>query len=120
VETDAIFENVWQINALADADHETMRISIDTKATINVGEYSRGGRSRGVEAVTALDHDVWLKKKMVPGGILAASAGKDRLKMCWVARCPARNHLKGQVKGDRLPEVFVFYLKLWQDGDSRT
>ncbi len=50
-ETDAIFENVWQMNALADADPETMRISIDTKATVNVGEYSRGGRSRGVEAV---------------------------------------------------------------------
>ena len=44
------------MNAMADADPETMRISIDTKATINVGEYSRGGRSRGVEAVQALDH----------------------------------------------------------------
>ena len=30
-----------QMNALADADPETMRISIDTKATVNVGEYSR-------------------------------------------------------------------------------
>ena len=31
------------MNALADAEPETMRISIDTKSTVNVGEYSRGG-----------------------------------------------------------------------------
>jgi hypothetical protein len=37
-ETDAIFENVWEINALADADAETLRISIDTKATVNIDE----------------------------------------------------------------------------------
>ena len=43
-ETDAIFENVRQINTLADADTETLRISIDTKATVHVGEYSRGER----------------------------------------------------------------------------
>ena len=45
------------MNALADADVHTLRISIDTKATVHVGEYSRGGRSRGLEAVKALDHD---------------------------------------------------------------
>jgi hypothetical protein len=52
------------MNALADADPETMRISIDTKATVNVGEYSRGGRSRGVEAVKALDHDMCPKENL--------------------------------------------------------
>ncbi|WP_408606559.1 hypothetical protein [Methylomonas lenta] len=34
-----------------------MRISVDTKATVNLGEYSRGGKSRGLEAIKALDHD---------------------------------------------------------------
>jgi len=58
------------MNALADAEPETMRISIDTKATVNVGEYSRGGRSRGVEPVKALDHDMCPKEKLIPGGIL--------------------------------------------------
>ena len=53
-ETDAIFENVWEMNALADADSETLRISIDTKATVNIGEYSRHDRSRGLEPVKAL------------------------------------------------------------------
>ena len=59
-ETDAIFENVRRLNALADADQHTLRISIDTKATVHVGEYSRGGRSRGIKAVKALDHGVAL------------------------------------------------------------
>jgi hypothetical protein len=42
------------MNAQADEDSETLRISIDTKATVNVGKYSRGGRSRGRKAVKAL------------------------------------------------------------------
>jgi len=61
------------MNALADADPKTMRISIDTKATVNVGEYSRGGRSRGVEAVKALDHYMCPKDKLVPGGIVPST-----------------------------------------------
>ena len=39
------------MNAQADADPETLRISMDTKATVDVGEYSRYGRSRGLEPV---------------------------------------------------------------------
>ena len=65
------------MNALADADEHTLRISIDTKATVHVGEYSRGGRSRGVEALKALDHDMGMKEKLVPGGILEPVGGKS-------------------------------------------
>jgi len=65
------------MNAQADADPETLRISIDTKATVNVGKYSRGGRSRGVEAVKALDHDMCTKEKLVPGGILEPVTGRS-------------------------------------------
>jgi len=65
------------MNAQADADPETLRISIDTKATVNVGKYSRGGRSRGVEAVKALDHDMCPKEKLVPGGILEPATGRS-------------------------------------------
>ena len=72
-----IFENVWQMNALADSDPDTMRISIDTKATIKIGEYSRNGRSRGMEAVKALDHDMCSKGKLVPGGILEPVTGRS-------------------------------------------
>jgi len=43
---------------------------MDTKAVVHVGEYSRGGKSRTLEPVKALDHDMRPKQKMVPGGIL--------------------------------------------------
>ena len=52
------------MNAQADTDPETMRISIDTKATVTVGEYSRGGRSRGLNAVEALDHGYVPQRKI--------------------------------------------------------
>jgi hypothetical protein len=78
-ETDAIFENVRRVNAQADADPETLRISMDTKATVDVGEYSRYGRSRGLEPVKALDHDMQPKEKLVPGGILEPVSGRSFL-----------------------------------------
>lgn len=67
------------MNALADADPEILRISMDTKATVNVGEYSRYGRSRGLEPVKALDHDMRPKEKLVPGGILEPVSGRSFL-----------------------------------------
>jgi len=39
-ETDAIFNNVNEANRQADNDPETLRISIDTKAKVNIGEFS--------------------------------------------------------------------------------
>lgn len=67
------------INAAADVDPETIRISVDTKATVNIGPYSRGGLSRGSQAVKAADHDMMLKEKLVPGGILETNNGKPFL-----------------------------------------
>ncbi len=78
-DTDAIFENVRQVNTLADTDPETLRISMDTKTTVNVGEYSGYGRSRGLEPVKALDHDMMPKDKLVPGGILEPVSGRSFL-----------------------------------------
>ncbi len=74
--TDPIFDNVHAANAWADADPQTLRISVDTKATVNVGEYSRGGRSRGKKGVDALDHDMMPKHKLVPGGIVEPMEGR--------------------------------------------
>ena len=73
--TDPVFENVRTANALADEDPETLRISVDTKATVHVGEYCRGGRSRGTEAVKAWDHDMRPKEKLAPGGVLEPASG---------------------------------------------
>lgn len=64
------------MNALADADPQTLRISIDTKATVDIGEYSRYGRSRGLEPVKAWDHDMRSKEKLIPGGILEPVSGR--------------------------------------------
>ncbi len=47
-----------------------IRVSIDCKATVNLGEFSRHGQSRGVCAIKALDHDMDKKQKMIPFGIL--------------------------------------------------
>ena len=43
-ETEAIFTEVNRVNQMADADAHTLRLSIDAKATVNVGEYDRGGK----------------------------------------------------------------------------
>lgn len=69
-DTDAIFENVREVNSDANADPATLRISMDTIATVPVGEYSRGGQSRVHESVKTLDHDMSPKEKLVPGGVL--------------------------------------------------
>ena len=77
--TDALFANVKRANAAADADPESVRISMDTKAVINLGPYSRGGRSRGLQPVAAADHDLQAKVKLVPGGILEPGSGRSFL-----------------------------------------
>jgi len=75
-ETDLIFNNVRSENSIADNDPENLRISIDTKTTINVCESSRGGQSRGLAPVKAADHDMRHEEKLVPGGILEPISGK--------------------------------------------
>jgi hypothetical protein len=54
-ETDAIFEQVHQLNRQADNTDGILRISMDAKAAIKVGLFSRGGRNRRGER--AIDHD---------------------------------------------------------------
>jgi hypothetical protein len=95
---------------LADADPQTLRISVDTKATIQVGNYSRGGKSRGLHAVEAWDHDMYPREKLVPGGILEPVEGKsflffgtsnktsdflvDGLELWWLVRKNELCHIK--------------------------
>ena len=75
-ETDAIFANVNKINSAADNDSSVLRISIDTKAKVDIGEVSRGGMRRGTEAPKAHDHDMAIKEKLVPCGILEVKAAQ--------------------------------------------
>lgn len=67
-ETDEIFAQVRKINEDADADSQALRVSIDTKAIIKIGPFSRGGKSR--VPTKAADHDFDPEKKVVPVGIL--------------------------------------------------
>jgi transposase len=56
------------VNQAADQDPQTLRVSMDAKATVKVGPFSRGGKSR-VE-VKAADHDFEARARVTPVGIL--------------------------------------------------
>jgi hypothetical protein len=49
---------------------ETLRISLDTKAKVKIGAFSRGGVARGQESVRAADHDMHPEAVLAPAGIL--------------------------------------------------
>jgi len=66
-ETDAIFAQVHQVNQDADADPGTIRMSLDTKAVVAIGDLSRGGKSRQGEQT--LDHDFAPECKVSPFGL---------------------------------------------------
>ena len=66
-ETDAIFEQLAQVNAAADADETALRLSIDAKGTILLALLSRGGFNR--LEVKALDHDFRPDQKVTPVGV---------------------------------------------------
>jgi len=69
-ETDAIFSNVFRENRAADDNPESLRLSIDSKAKVKIGNLSRGGKDRGLEAKRASDHDRSWLAVLVPFGIL--------------------------------------------------
>jgi hypothetical protein len=68
-QTDAIFENVAQQHALAKLNSRILRISIDVKAKVKVGNLSRGGYSRLQESPITDDHDQKWAAVLVPFAI---------------------------------------------------
>ncbi|WP_020467920.1 ISAzo13-like element transposase-related protein, partial [Zavarzinella formosa] len=60
-----------------------LRISLDTKARVKVGDFSRGGQCRGTEPVKALDHDMSAGPLLVPFGILELSRGTREIHQPW-------------------------------------
>lgn len=73
-ETDAIFEQLAQVNRQADADDTVLRLSLDAKASVWVGDYSRGGQTRVM--VKAADHDFQPLAKLTPFGIFLPQSGE--------------------------------------------
>ena len=48
-EVDEIFENVNKANRESDENPKSLRISIDTKSHLKLGEFSRNGKARDLE-----------------------------------------------------------------------
>jgi transposase len=59
---------VSRVNRAADAAGDTLRVSLDAKATVKLGPFSRGGKSR--VPVAAADHDFQPAGTVTPVGIL--------------------------------------------------
>lgn len=76
-ETDAIFDEVQRINREADEQAGVLRISLDTKATVKIGRFSRNGKSRTPQA--AYDHDFEPDTTLTPFGILLPQQAKSYL-----------------------------------------
>ena len=60
--------------------HQTVgvkRLSLDCKATVIIGDYSRGGKTRGNNQ--ALDHEMGSKEKYIPFGIVDEDSGQLHL-----------------------------------------
>ena len=78
-ETDAIFANIKEKDGHPLAGENSVdggqvkRLSIDCKATVNIGNYSRGGKTRG--DASAADHDMSCEEKYTPFGIVDEDAG---------------------------------------------
>lgn len=68
-ETDLIFKNVKTMNQNSDTDPKSLRISIDCKAKVKIGNLSRGGKSRLKTANKASDHDMSWQCTLAPFGI---------------------------------------------------
>jgi len=59
---------VTAVNRAADAAPDTLRVSLDAKATVKIGPFSRKGRSR--VPVAAADHDFQAEGTVTPVGLL--------------------------------------------------
>jgi Rhodopirellula transposase DDE domain len=73
--TEAIFAKVKQENQASDARPDSVRISVDIKATVKIGDFGRGGLVRGANETEALDHDFAAKQQLIPLGILDVLSG---------------------------------------------
>jgi len=72
-ETNAIFENIQAKNTI-NSSLKVIRLSMDAKATVNIGEYSRSGKTRGDNQ--ASDHDMGCEEKYIPFGIVDENSGE--------------------------------------------
>lgn len=76
-ETDAIFANVKAVPQQAATEPQTLRLSLDSKATVLIGPFSRGGQSHtGTQAV---DHDFKADGTLTPFGLFCPQTSASTL-----------------------------------------
>lgn len=68
-----IFENLRAKDQQAQTQN-AVRLSLDCKATVCLGDYSRGGKTRGDRQ--ACDHDMGAKDKSIPCGVVDEDRGE--------------------------------------------
>jgi Rhodopirellula transposase DDE domain len=66
-ETDAIFQQLSKVHQQAAQSTNTLRLSLDSKAPVVIGPFSRGGKSR--LGTTGLDHDFMPWGRLTPFGL---------------------------------------------------
>ena len=71
-QTGAIFDRLRQVNPQADRAGDRLRISIDAKAAVAIGPFSRRGRSR--TRIKGADHDFKPEATLTPFGIFVPEA----------------------------------------------
>ena len=76
-ETDAIFANVHAVHQETAEQTETLRLSLDSKATVRIGPFSRGGYSR--TGTTGVDHDFKPDGALTPFGIFRPQTSESDL-----------------------------------------
>jgi hypothetical protein len=83
-QTDAIFARLSEENGAADTAEDMLRLSLDAKASVKIGLFSRGGRTGA--KVKAQDHDFQADAKRTPFGILLPRYGELSLSFVQSAR----------------------------------
>jgi hypothetical protein len=68
-ETDAIFENIRRHHNIAKSNPRILRVSADVKAKVKIGNLSRKGYSRNLNAPITDDHDHHWTDVLVPFGL---------------------------------------------------
>ena len=97
-QTDAIFEQLQVVNRKADETTGVLRISMDAKAAVKIGLFSRRGRSR--VRVNASDHDYQPDAVLTPYSILLPKYGKLYIFM-------AESRVTADFIWDRLDEIWA-------------
>lgn len=104
-ETELIFYNLERIHELSSEDESVVRLSIDTKDKVKVGEFSRGGESR-VET-EAYDHDFG-DEYAVPFGIFDVKEKDVEISI-------SESKVTADFMADRLEEYWYSHGYSWDD-----